>query len=208
MTFTHSLSQIPSEKQIAKHLKKVVFGKKVTCPGCHRKMYVQEIKKNKLWRCSKCRNKFSLTSVNWLKGMKLSYSHLWALIWSWQNKMNVQQVQTLMNLSIPTIRRYYALFRDNLQLDYDVILEKNVQMDEMFVKGAFIIGAKDIINKRVKLTVIHKKSPAKSDAMELIMNHIKPGSTLQTDGGSIYRGCNKWWPVEHKKIYILNLNLA
>lgn len=199
MTFTHSLSQIPSEKQIMKHLKKVVFGTKVRCPDCGRQLYVQELKKNCLWRCRKCRNKFSLTSVAWLKGMKLSYQHLWCLIWAWQRKMNVQQAQDLLMLSIPTIRRYYALFRDNLRLDYDIILEGKVQMDEMFVKEAFIIGAKDIIRKKIKLTVVYKKSPTKEDAMEMIMNHIRAGSTLQTDGGSIYLGCENWWPVKHKR---------
>lgn len=199
MTFTHSLSQIPTEKQIMKHLESTVFGKRVRCPDCHRQMYVQELKQNRLWRCRKCRNKFSITSVSWLKGMKLSYQHLWCLIWAWQHKMNVQQVQGLLILSIPTIRRYYALFRDNLRLDDDIILEGKVQMDEMFVKGAFVIGAKDIKRKRIKLSVIEKKSPTKADAMELIMNHIRAGSTLQTDGGSIYRGCEKWWPVKHRR---------
>ncbi len=28
---------------------------------------------------------------------------------------------------------------------------------------------------------------------------MKPGSTLQTDGGSIYKGCDKWWPLTHKR---------
>jgi transposase-like protein len=199
MTFTHSLSQIPTEKQIAKHLKKIIFSKRVTCPDCHRKIYVQELEKNKLWRCKKCRNKFSLTSVNWLKGMKLSYQHLWSLIWCWQEKMNVQQVESLLGLSIPTIRRYYTLFRDNLQLDYDIILEGKVQMDEMFVKGAFIIGAKDIKNKKLRLKVKYKKFPNRGDAMDIIYNHISPGSVLQTDGGAIYKGCDNFWPVEHKR---------
>lgn len=91
--------------------------------------------------------------------MKLSHQHLWSLIWAWQHKINVQQAQVLLKLSIPTIRRYYALFRDNLQLDYDVILEGKVQMDEMFVRGAFVIWAKDIKNKKIKLMVVHKKAP-------------------------------------------------
>jgi len=198
MTFTPTLSQIPTEKQISKYLRRIIFGPKVRCPDCGRAMHVQELKKDKLWRCRKCRNKFSLTSINWLKGMKLSSQHLWCLIWCWQRKLNVQQVQSLLNLSIPTIRRYYSLFRDNLKLDYDVVLEGKVQMDEMFVKKAFVIGAKDIIRRKIKLTVVHKKSPDKADAMELIINHIKPGSTLQTDGGSIYRGCENWWPIKHK----------
>ncbi len=199
MTFTSSLSQIPTEKQISKQLKKIIFGQRVKCPDCRRAMYVQEIRKNNVWRCKKCRNKFSLTSVSWLKGMKISKMHLWALIWCWQRKINVQQVQALLGLSIPTIRRYYEMFRDHLNLDFDVILENVVQMDEMFVKDAFILGAKDIKHKKIKLKVVFKKSPDKSDAMNFIYNHIKPKSILCTDGGSIYRGCNNWWPIKHYK---------
>jgi hypothetical protein len=35
--------------------------------------------------------------------------------------------------------------------------------------------------------------------MKLIQSHVKPGSTLCTDGGGIYRGCENWWPVTHKR---------
>lgn len=201
MTFVNSLSQIPSEKQIWKQLKKVVFGNKtrISCPDCGRQAYVKEVQRHRMWRCSKCCNRFSVTNSNWLKGMKISGRHLWALIWCWQNKLNIQQTRDLVMLSIPTVRRYYALFRDNLNLDFDVILEGKVQMDEMFVKRAFIIGAKDTERKRIKLNVVYKKSPCKGDAMNLIYNHVKPGAHLCTDGGSIYRGCDKWWPITHGK---------
>jgi len=199
MTFTPSLSQIPTEKQILRHLRKIIFGKRIRCPDCGRQIYVKEIKKNKLWRCAKCRNKFSITSVNWLKGMKISVKHLWCLIWCWQKKLNVQQVSELVNLSIPTIRRYYELFRDNLSLEFDIILEHKVQMDEMFTRGAVVVGAKDIKNKKIKLKVVFKKHPDKMDALELIYNHVKPNSTLCTDGGSIYKGIENWWPLQHKR---------
>jgi len=199
MTYANSLSQIPQERAIWKQLKKVVFGKNVRCPDCGRQAYVKEIQRHKMWRCTKCHNRFSVTNMNWLKGMKISGRHLWALIWCWQNKINIQQAQSLIHLSVPTIRRYYALFRDNLDLDFNVVLEGKVQMDEMFVKGAFVIGAKDIIRKKIKLNVVYKKSPNKGDAMNLIFHHVKPGSDLCTDGGSIYRGCENWWPVKHKR---------
>ena len=199
MTFSHSLSQIPSEKQILRLLRKIIFGQKVKCPDCGRQIHVVEIRKNRVWRCKKCRNKFSITSLNWLKGMKITVQHLWMLIWCWQKKMNIQQVQSLTNLSVPTIRRYYELFRDNLNVDFDVVLEGKVQIDEMFVKGAFIIGAKDIKRKRVKLNVVVKKAPNKHDAMKLMFQNVKPGSTVCTDGGAIYRGCDSWWPIKHKK---------
>lgn len=199
MTFSHALSQIPTEKQILKHLKKIIYGNKVRCPDCGKQKHIVEIQKNRVWRCKKCRNKFSITSLSWLKGMKISVQHLWLLIWCWQNKINIQQVVSISKLSIPTIRRYYELFRDNLNSDIDVILEGKVQIDEMFVKGAFIIGAKDIKRKRIKLNVVLKKSPEKDDAMKLIFQNVKPGSVVCTDGGGIYRGCERWWPVEHKK---------
>ena len=198
MTFSTPLSQIPTEKQILRQLKKIIFGPKVWCPDCGRKAYVQQLEKNRLWRCRKCRNKFSVTSITWLKGMKITVQHLWLLIWCWQRQLNIQQVKEVTKLSIPTIRRYYALFRDNLQLNFEVILQGNVQMDEMFVKGGFIIGAKDIKRKKIELYVISKRHPTKTDAMNFIYNHVRPGSCLNTDGGGIYRGCDNWWPINHR----------
>jgi len=178
---------------------KIVFGPRVWCPDCGRQRYVQCLEKNTLWRCKACRNKFSLTSLTWLKGMKLSMEHLWALIWCWQKKIPIQQAQDLLGISIPTVRRYYALFRDHIDLDFEVILEGAVQMDEMFVKRGCVIGAKDIKRKKIKLSVLSAPYPVKKDAMDFIQAHVKPGSLLCTDGGAIYRGCEKWWPLEHVK---------
>lgn len=200
MTYAPELSQIPSEKTILRHLKKIIFNNKVKCPDCGRKNKIVCLQHNKVWRCRKCRNKFSITSINWLKGMKISVRHLWALIWCWQHKLSVQQTRSLLKLSIPTVRRYYELFRDHLNLEeYEVLLEGKVQVDEMFVKGAFVIGGKDIKRKKIKLNVVFRKSPNKQDAMNFIFNHVKPGSTFCTDGGAIYRGCEKWWPLQHKR---------
>lgn len=197
MTFTTLLSQIPSEMQVRKELVKIIFGTRVWCPDCGRRCYVVSLEKNLKWRCKKCRNKFSLTSVTWLKGIKITLRHLWCLIWCWQNKIPVQQTHNLLCLSIPTIRRYYELFRDNLILDYDVVLEGNVQMDEMFIKKGFVIGAKDIKRKKIKLKFVPEPYPNKHHAQSMIFNHIKPNSTLCTDGGGIYKGCQLWWPLTH-----------
>jgi transposase-like protein len=193
------LSQFPSEKQVLKKLKKIIFGKKVKCPHCHLQNSIIELKKNRLWRCRKCRKRFSITSVNWLKGMKISSLKLWIIVWCWQKKMDVIQAADLCQSTIPTIRRYYELFRDNLQLNCtDILLEGKVQMDEMFVKGAFIMGAKDIIHKKIKMNVVFKKYPEKHDAMDMLFHHVKPGSTVFTDGSKIYRKSEQWWPIQHQ----------
>lgn len=198
MTFTTALSQIPGEMQIRRALEKIVFGKKVWCPTCGRQRYVTPIEPHKRWRCRACRSKFSVTSITWLKGIKVPLRSLWCLIWCWQKKLPIQQTRDLLGLSIPTIRRYYALFRDHLELDFDIQLAGNVQMDEMFVKGGFVVGAKDIQRKRIKLTVVPRPYPTKQDANRFLFQYVKPGSTLCTDGGGIYKGCELWWPVTHQ----------
>jgi transposase-like protein len=199
MTFVSALSQIPSETQIRKQLAKIVFGPRPWCPGCGRQRFVAALIKNRLWRCGACRNRFSLTSVTWLRGMKISMRHLWCLVWCWQKKMPLQQARALVKLSIPTVRRWYALFRDHLEADFEVVLEGKVQMDEMFVKGGFVIGAKDVKRKRLKLKVVSAPYPVKKDALDFIQEHVRPGSVLCTDGGAIYKGCEAWWPLRHVK---------
>jgi len=198
MTFAHALSQIPTEKQMRGHLIKIIFGSRgVWCPDCGKKNKVVCLEHNKRWRCSRCRNKFSLTSVTWLRGMKISLQHLWCLIWCWQKKIQVDQAVELTKLSLPTVRRYYELFRDHLEVDFDIVLEGNVQMDEMFVKKGFVIGAKDIKRKKIHLKVVSEPYPNKKHAMDFIQQHVKPGSILCTDGGGIYKGCENWWPLKH-----------
>ena len=201
MTFSCTLSQIGSEKQIARMLKRIIFGKNVRCPDCGRANHVQVLEKDRLWRCKKCRNKFSLISCTWLKSSKLPLQAIVCLVWAWQKKLNINQTRELLNnqLSIVTIRRYYELFRDNLPTQEDVVLQGKVQMDEAFVRGAFIIGAKDTAKKKIKLKVIAQTHPTKSHAMEFIFQHVKPGSELCTDGGGIYAGCENWWELTHKK---------
>lgn len=199
MTFVSALSQIPSEKQIRKQLALVVFGRRVACPRCGLKAGVAAVDRARKWRCRRCRKPFSLTSATWLSGMKISTRHLWALAWCWQRKVAVQQARELLGLSVPTVRRWYALFRDNLDPGPGPILEGRVQMDEMFVRGGFVIGAKDVARKRVCLEVVAGRHPTKTDAMAFIRERVRRGSTLCTDGGSIYNGCGKLWPVKHER---------
>lgn len=32
-----------------------------------------------------------------------------------------------------------------------------------------------------------------------LFQNVQPKSTLQTDGSSIYKNINHWWPVKHKR---------
>jgi transposase-like protein len=199
MTFACSLSQIPTDRQIRRALVKVVFGRKgPTCPWCCRANRVACLERDRRWRCARCRKPFSLTSVTWLRGCKLSPRHVWALVWCWQHRIQLQQAEALLGLSLPTVRRWYGLFRDRLEPNFEVVLEGDVQMDELFACGSCVMGAKQKgEGGRARLKVLSRPFPTKADVAEFVRQHVRPGSTLCTDGGGIYRGIERSWPLEH-----------
>jgi len=198
------LHQVPSETKIKRELKKIIFGKILFCPHCGSRA----VKKyEKRYRCRVCRKPFSFTSVTWLKGMKLSLQTFWLLLWSWINKVPVDQTAKLCGVSRPTVRRWYEKFRSHLPTDklFEIRLSGIVQMDEAYrggkKKGYSIIGAKEKVKKdkrrKMVLEVIDKPSVDRRDTISFLSQSVVPGSNLQTDGAAIYRGIDKWWIVNH-----------
>ncbi len=192
------LSQIPSQAKIKKELKKILFGERIYCPRCGNfriKVY------NKRYRCLKCRKPFSLTSITWLKNMKISLEVFWGLLWCWCNKVPVDQTMKLCQVSEPTVRRWFDKFRSNLPDNHDIRLEGTVQMDESFYggkKGSLFVAAKEKGKRKAVGVVLEHTNFKREDALPLIRQHIVPNSKLCTDGHGVYRGINKWWPVDHE----------
>lgn len=64
----YKLNQVPSEVQIRKHIRRILFGKNIFCVECRlRKVVVQQ----RLYRCKDCRIRFTLLSYSWLSNMKI-----------------------------------------------------------------------------------------------------------------------------------------
>lgn len=199
------LSQVPTEHKIKRELKRVLFGKTMFCPCCGS----SQIKKyEKRYRCKLCRKPFSLTSISWLKGMKLSLTTFWLILWAWTHKVPIDQAMKLCGISEPTARRWYEKFRNHLPQDKlnDIRLSSIIQMDEAYRskkdKKYSIIGAKQKAKKgekrKIALQVIPKNSVDRRDAIKFMSQHIVPNSKLRTDGASIYKGIGNWWPVDHQ----------
>lgn len=188
------LKQIPSEAQIKKHLRKIIFGRNLFCPRCHsRAVYSSEDR----YRCPRCRKPFTLFSGTWLQNMKLSLRTFWAILWCWTQKIPVLQTTKLCHVNEKTIRYWFREFRLHLP-DFEPILQGKVQMDEAYFKSLSLLLAKQIGSKRLAHQVIYKNSVNKGEASNFIFQWISPGSKLQTDGAGIYRKINRWWPVKHK----------
>ena len=133
--------------------------------------------------------------------MKLTWRQFWGLLWTYTQRIPVDQTKTLLKISRPTIYRWYSLFRQNLPQMDDVRLEGMVQMDEAYFggrkKGVAIIAAKEKDTSKVAAWVVPASSVQRVDIVPFIRQFVVPGSKLHTDGAAIYRGIAKHWPVEH-----------
>jgi len=191
----YTLNQIPSEVQIRKYLRRILFGKNVFCPKCRsRNIFRSENR----YFCPRCRTHFSLLSQTWLSGMKISLEKFWLILWCWTTQIPVRQAGTLTKLSEEAVRHWYDLFRSHLPLN-TAILERIVQLDEAYGRGWSLIMAKQQGTRKLAHQVIKSSSVQRQHAAYFLQSFVKPRSKLHTDGSSIYRGINKWWPVKHKR---------
>lgn len=188
------LKQIPSETKIKKHLRKAIFGNNLFCPRCYsRRVYASEDR----YRCRRCRKPFNLFTNTWLCGIKLSLRTFWALLWCWTQQIPVKQTQKLCHINEKTVRHWFREFRLHLP-QLEPILAGKIQMDEAYFKNLSLIMAKQVGSRKVAHQIIFKNSVDKNETMRFLYQYVQPKSQLQTDGASIYKGINQWWPVKHK----------
>lgn len=189
-----TLNQIPSEAQIRRHLRRLIFGKNIFCPRCRsRKVCVSEER----YRCKSCRRPFTLLTNTWLEGMKLSLRTWWCLPWCWTQAIPVLQTQKLCHLSEPTVRFWFREFRLHVP-ETQPILHGAVQMDEAYFRQISLLLAKQVGSRKLAWQVLRKSSVDKRDAAHFLFQNVQPRSRLQTDGGSIYKKIDHWWPVDHR----------
>lgn len=190
----YTLNQIPSEAQIKKCLRRIIFGKNMFCPKCRsQKIFKYE----KRYRCKDCRLKFSLLSHTWLKDMKIPLQKFWLILWCWTTQIPVKQSVKLTELSENALYHWFKLFRANLPENKSV-LRKLVQLDEAFFKRRTLMLAKQKGTRNLAYEILNTTKVHKEHANYFLQQHIAPGSKLHTDGGSIYKAIDQWWPVKHK----------
>lgn len=201
------LHQIPSEAKIRRELKKLLFGKTLFCPNCGSKSVKRY---GRRYRCRRCRQPFSLTSVTWLKGMKIPLKTFWLILWCWCNKTPLDQTVRISGVSKVTIIRWFDKFREHLPQDKlsNVRLSGIVQMDEAYRgkkdRKYAIVGAKERRGKdsskkrKMALEFVPKPSVDRKDAITFLSQHVEPKTHLHTDGAAIYKKIDNWWEVEHK----------
>ncbi len=197
----HILLAVQPERTIKSQVCRILFGRSnlVQCPYCTR---TGCIRRDEKFQCRRCGRAWSLTSLTWLKGMKLNWQQLWGLVWCFINKVPIDQTQKLLSLSKPTVYLWYGKFRLHLPAQEAVRLEAIVQVDEAYFgcrkKGVALLAAKQKHTSRVACRVLSHNNVDKQDMLPFIRQHIVPTSHVCTDGAGIYRGMGKHWPITHQ----------
>jgi len=196
----YQFNQIPTEAQIRKYLRRIVFGKNIYCPICKtRDVYSSQGR----YRCRKCRIRFSLLSHTWLSNLKLPLQQFWMILWCWTTQIPVRQAVSLTKLSTVTIRLWYDEFRVHLPEEKE-ILEHIVQLDEAYFggkKGRALFLGKEKGTRKLAWEIIPDSNPVREQAWYFLQTYTRPKITLHTDGSKIYKEIDKWWPVIHQMEY-------
>lgn len=191
----YNLRQIPSEAQIRKILRRMLFGKNVFCPWCRSRRVLAEKGR---YRCRECRQRFSLLSHTWLTNMKLPLVQFWAVLWSWTAQIPIRQTMSLTKLPDRTVRRWFDEFRARLP-DQTHALERLIQLDEAFFYQRFLMLGKQIGTRNLAYAVHPGTSPERQHAAQFLFQFVEPGSRLWTDGAGIYQNIGAYWPVDHAR---------
>lgn len=192
----YKLNQVPSEAQIRKYLRRIIFGKNVFCPACRsRKIIIYEHR----YRCRRCRKKFSLLSHTWLSGMKIPLQQFWLILWCFTQQVPVKQTTVLCHQSEKAIRHWFHLFRVRLP-EQEEILRDIVQLDEAYFKKTALLLGKQVGSRKLAWVIQDMRvgSVDKHLAATFLQQHVRPQTQLQSDGSAIYKRIEEHWPVVHK----------
>lgn len=193
----YQLKQIPTETQIRKYIRRIVFGRNIFCPICKGRDSIYAVQER--YRCRKCKLRFSLLSHTWLSNMKLPLQEFWLLLWCWTKQVPVKQTQALTTLSEKGVRHWFDTFREHLPEDQE-FLEKMVQLDEAYFGGRdgyTLMMGKQKGTRKIAYHIFPHAMPTKHDVNSFLTMYVKPQSKLYTDGNSIYNKVTLSWPVEH-----------
>ena len=180
-----SLADLPNEYHCHRNFYRSIWGE-ISCYRCGFK----DIKFRKNYEyCPHCKKKMSVKSETIFKGSNLSYRKIYMLIWAWQNKFCIGEISKMIELSYPTIERWFRRFRASLERS-KTVLEDIVEIDGSFF-GRLKYGSQKLvagaINPGSKQIVLEMVGARDSEAVEDFVNtYIKRGSLIRTDGLASY----------------------
>jgi hypothetical protein len=121
------------------------------------------------------------------------------VLWCWTSQVPIRQTICLSRLSEVTIRKWFETFRYQLPED-ETVLDHLIQLDEAYFggkKGKALFMAKEVGQRKLAYQLINHSQPTREHAWWFLKTYVKPESALFTDGASIYKEIDQWWPIYH-----------
>jgi len=191
------LNDIPGEAKCRSLVARAAFGPRMHCPHCLRSRVRSSEGR---FFCPGCRRKFSLTSCTWMRGCRLPYRKVFALLTCWQRRVPFGLAAELCGVSAPTARRWMRLFRANLPPS-EPEFSGTVEVDEAFLgrrrhgSQAIVLGMLERRTGRVALRRVPRRDDEHTDGF--ILDHAVGGTTVCTDGAKCYEGIDSFWGYRH-----------
>lgn len=122
-----------SERELRTEFRRTFFPPKgrLHCPHCN-SFVVRKVKSENRYHCSRCRKKFSLLSGTWLEHLRIPLTTFMILLWSWMHEYSVSHCGDLTGLAVPSIRRFFRLFRIHIVKSVAFEPQESVQVDEAY----------------------------------------------------------------------------
>ncbi len=201
-----------TERQLTALVRRMVFTKgRLHCPRC-RSFKIRKVPHEDRYHCPRCRRKFTLLSGTWLKNLKVPLTTLAILLQAWKKEYTIDQTQELTKLSVPTIRRYFCLFRKNIVKSVPFVPVGNVQVDEAYfgqfkkqanyyhgvrtykvVEKVCVAGISCPVNGQLTAMVVRQDTG--NTIREFIRQTVPKDILLYSDGSHIYT--NLKWEYDH-----------
>lgn len=184
---------IPSEGRCKHIILKLVVGFDA-CPRCGCSL---TFKRGTTYGwCKTCRHKFSPKAHTWFHHSKLTYKQVFQLLWCWQHKKAPGDARDLVDVSYPTVRRWYERFRTYLPYKkYPLLASFNklhdlVAIDESFFGKqryggqTIVAGAIEVASRRLRLRIIPDTTMPTIE--QFVTSNIEKGTHLITDCARSY----------------------
>jgi transposase-like protein len=194
-----------SERQLTNMLRTLFFPHgRVHCTKCgYRRIY--KLKNDGRYHCRRCRKKFSLFSHTWLRHIRIPLTTFMIVLWCWMKEYSIVQTQDLTGLSVPSIRRYFRLFRIHIVKSVAFEPRESVQVDEAyfgsFKKQSNVYHSQKTYHLKPKVCVAGISCPSLGilalrviqgkpgiPVKEFIREKVPRNVTVYSDGSPIYTG--------------------
>ena len=192
-SIVHFLTKrFPNERSAVEFLEDKRWKGRVTCAYCggHK---ISRVAQSQPYKCQPCNMRFSVTTGTFMHGSKAS-SRQWLLVLFFLSSRSkgMSSIELGKIIGVQQKTAWYMAQRVRDALGSDSELSGIVEMDEAFVgkkNKSVVMGMKERSSGRV---IAHQVDGAdKTNAFELIKEHVAEGSELHTDGSPIYKGIDK-----------------